>query len=139
MPIIYLMEATCIYHEHLAWYLFDQDCSVVVVLPNKAKKYKESLGLKSKTDSIDAKGLSPYACEQNLKLWQPVSKKIYQLRIITRHIEAVSVQLTQAQNQFHSLLQGIYPRKRHRKNIVTASDPAGTKLELFIGRFKTFV
>jgi len=94
LPAIYLLEATGIYHEHLAWYLFDNDCKVVVVLPNKAKKYKESLGLKSKTDSIDAKGLSRYACEQNLRLWQPVSKKIYGLRIITRQIEAVSVQAT---------------------------------------------
>lgn len=111
LPVIYLMEATGIYHEQLAWYLFDQDCSVVVVLPNKAKKYKESLGLKSKTDSIDAKGLSRYGCEQNLKPWKPLSKKIYELRIITRQIEAVSVQATQAQNQLHSLLQGKYRLK----------------------------
>lgn len=111
LPVIYLMEATGIYHEQLAWYLFDEDCSVVVVLPNKAKKYKESLGLKSKTDSIDAKGLSRYGCEQNLKLWKPVSKKIYGLRIITRHIEALSVQATQVQNQLHALLQGRYRLK----------------------------
>ncbi len=111
LPAIYLLEATGIYHEHLAWYLFDNDCKVVVVLPNKAKKYKESLGLKSKTDSIDAKGLSRYACEQNLRLWQPVSKKIYGLRIITRQIEALSVQATQVQNQLHSLLHGMYRLK----------------------------
>ena len=42
LPAIYLMEATGIYHEHLSWYLSDNDCKVVVVLPDKAKKYKES-------------------------------------------------------------------------------------------------
>ena len=116
------MEATGIYHEQLAWYLFDQDCSVAVVLPNKAKKYKESLGLKSKTDSIDAKGLSRYGCEQNLKLWKPVSKKIYELRIITRQIEAVSVQATGAQNQLHALLHGRYRLKNIEKMLARQLD-----------------
>ncbi len=80
LPNVYLLEATGIYHEQLAWFLFEQKCNVAVVLPNKARKYKESLGLKSKTDSIDAKGLSRMACEQCLALWQPVSKKIYEMR-----------------------------------------------------------
>ncbi len=75
LPTVYLMEATGIYHEQLAWFLFEQQCNVVVMLPNKARKYKESLGLKSKTDSMDAKGLSRMACEQCLTRWQPASKK----------------------------------------------------------------
>lgn len=108
LPAIYLVEATGIYHEQLSWFLFEKGCRVVVVLPNKAKKYKESLGLKSKTDSIDAKGLSRYACEQNLALWQPVSKKIYELRIITRQMEAISAQATMVENQYHSMIHGMY-------------------------------
>ena len=108
---VYVVEATGIYHEQLAWYLFDEECSLAVVLPNKAKKYKESLGLKSKTDSIDAKGLSGYACEQNFKPWKPLSKKIYELRIITRQIEAVSAQATVVRNQHQAMLYGKYRLK----------------------------
>src|SRR5437762_9148294 len=55
VPVIFLMEATGIYHEGLASYLHLHQCFISIVLPNKAKKYKQALGLRSKTDSIDAK------------------------------------------------------------------------------------
>lgn len=64
LPVIYLAEATGIYLEQLCWFLFNQGCSVVVLPPNKAKQYKEALGLKSKNDKIDAAALSRLVCEQ---------------------------------------------------------------------------
>lgn len=118
LAVIYLMESTGIYHEQLAWFLFEQKCSVAVVLPNKARKYKESLGLKSKTDSIDAKGLSAMGCQQCLRLWQPASKKIYEMRIITRQAEAVAAQISVAQNQLHALSYGMYQLKDIEKMLV---------------------
>jgi transposase len=36
IPIVYTMEATGVYYEQLAWYLFTHNHSVSVVLPNKA-------------------------------------------------------------------------------------------------------
>ena len=56
LPLVICMEATGIYHENCAYYLFDKGFSVSIILPNKAKKYLEAIGLKSKNDSIDAKG-----------------------------------------------------------------------------------
>src|SRR5258706_8705153 len=100
---LFLMEATGVYYEQLAWLLHQKDKNVVIVLPNKARKYKESLGLKSKTDSIDAKGLAQMACEQYLKPWKPISKNIYQLRLITRQIERISQHITQFKAQLHAL------------------------------------
>jgi transposase len=88
------MEAIGIYYEQLAWYLFDKDCSVSVVLPNKAKKYKESLGLKSKTDKIDAQALARMCCEQIHTPWKPISKNIYALRVVTRNIESICDMIT---------------------------------------------
>ena len=58
VPLVICMEATGIYHENCALYLFEKDYKISIVLPNKAKKYLECLGLKSKNDSIDARGLS---------------------------------------------------------------------------------
>lgn len=82
IPCIFLMEATGIYYEQLAWFLHNKNCRIAVVLPNKAKKYKEALGLKSKNDRIDAKGLAQMACEQNNTEWKPLSSNIYLLRLI---------------------------------------------------------
>ena len=106
LPVIFLTEATGIYHEQLTWYLFENNKPVAVILPNKAKKYKEALGLKSKTDTIDAAGLGRLACEQYIKQWQPLSKNIYQLRMLTRQVEAVAEQLTVIKNQLHALQHG---------------------------------
>ena len=115
VPAVYLMEATGIYYEQLAWLLHDKKCSVSVVLPNKAKKYKEALGLKSKNDRIDAKGLAQMCCEQNNTTWKPLTSSIYLLRLITRQIQSVSQQATVLKNQLHALQYGMYRDKAIEK------------------------
>jgi transposase len=94
IPKIFLMEATGIYHEGLANYLHSHQCFISIVLPNKAKKYKQALGLRSKTDSIDAKSLSRMICEQALPAWRPMNKVIYLLRGITRQIQSIVKDIT---------------------------------------------
>jgi transposase len=115
IPAVYLMEATGIYYEQLAWFLHNKKCSVSVVLPNKAKKYKEALGLKSKNDRIDAKGLAQMACEQNNTIWKPLSGNLYVLRLITRQIQSVSEQSTVLKNQLHALEYCMYRDKAIEK------------------------
>ena len=115
IPVVYLMEATGVYYEQLAWFLHDKNCSVSVIVPNKAKKYKEALGLKSKNDRIDAKGLAQMACEQNNTTWKPLSTNIYLLRLITRQIQSLSQQATLLKNQLHSLQYGMYRDKAIEK------------------------
>lgn len=44
LPLTYLMESTGVYHEAVAWYLHQQDQTVSILLPNKAKYYLKSLG-----------------------------------------------------------------------------------------------
>lgn len=118
LPVVYLMEATGIYYEQFAWFLYDKDAKVVVILPNKAKKYKESLGLKSKNDKIDARGLSQMVCEKNLNPWKPLTKDIYTLRIITRQIESISCHSTMVNNQLHALGYGMYQDRAVEKMLV---------------------
>lgn len=54
VPLVVNMEATGVYYENCALYLFKEGYSVSVLLPNKAKKWMQSEGLKSKNDKIDA-------------------------------------------------------------------------------------
>lgn len=103
VPIYFLMEATGVYYENLAWFLHQKKLNVHVVLANKAKKYMQSLGLKSKNDSIDAQGLSRMCAEQSLSLWKPLSKEIYVLRSLTRYYEDLQLQKTALGNQLHAL------------------------------------
>ena len=58
VPLRVLMEATGIYYEQLAWFLYEKEYAVSVILPTKAKRYLQAVGNKSKNDRIDAAGLA---------------------------------------------------------------------------------
>lgn len=103
---VFCMEATGVYYESLAWYLFQNHFSVIVVLPNKAKYYLKSLGFKSKNDKIDAKGLAYMAIQQKLNLWKPFSDTIYQLRHLTRLYQQLQESKTIFRNQLHAYDSG---------------------------------
>lgn len=103
LPLTYLMESTGVYHEAVAWYLHQQDQSVSILLPNKAKYYLKSLGYKSKNDKIDAQGLSRMGLEQQVPVWKPLSKNLYALRLLTRQHQRLQELKTQSTNQQHAL------------------------------------
>ena len=103
IPVVVCMEATGIYHENCAYYLFENGFDVSIILPNKAKKYLEAIGLKSKNDSIDAKGLAQMGAEQCLETWQPMGTFFYQLRLLTRQHQDVTELKTVLKNQLDAL------------------------------------
>jgi transposase len=108
VPLVVVMEATGIYYEQIAMYLFKQQYSLSVVLPNKAKKYLQSTGLKSKNDQIDAQGLSRMGAEQCLELWQPMDSYFYELRELTRQHQSLQELKTSVNNQLHASELGMY-------------------------------
>lgn len=107
----YLMEATGVYHENLAWYLYDQQRKVIIVLPNQAKAFFKSEGLKSKTDKIDAQGLAKMALVKELRYWKPISPVLKELRTVTRYYEILQKELTQNANRIHALEHSHQPDK----------------------------
>jgi len=108
LPVVFCMEATGIYHEHCAYYLFERNFQVSVILPNKAKKYLEALGLKSKNNTIDAKGLSQMGAQQCLERWQPMGTFFYELRLLTRQHQNVTELKTVLKNQLDALGFGMH-------------------------------
>jgi transposase len=108
VPLVICMEATGIYYEMLALYLHRNNYKVSVVLPNKAKKYLQSIGVKSKNDSIDAQGLSRMGAEQRLDQWQPMDDYFYQLRLVTRQHQNLQEMKTSIGNQLHAIAYGMY-------------------------------
>jgi transposase len=111
LPISYIMEATGVYYEKLAIFLTNNKCYVSVVLPGKSKHYIKSIGLKTKNDKIDAKGLSRMGAEQRLDQWKPYSKSIYRLRSLTRQNESLNKQKSIYANQLHAIEHSGYVNK----------------------------
>lgn len=97
-----VMEATGVYHEHLAWSLYELDYLVHIMLPLRAKRYIQSLGVKSKNDKIDAQGLADIGLQQELLPWKPCSKKLLLLRSLTRQVQMLQESRTVFLNQLES-------------------------------------
>lgn len=102
IPMRFCMEATGVYHENLAMFLHTKDCQLSIILANKASKFLASLGHKSKTDSIDAKGLAQMGAERKLKLWNPPAKFYADLRSMTRYHQMLQEHKTTLTNQLHA-------------------------------------
>ena len=98
----FTMEATGVYYEGLAYFLYEQGYRLHVVLPNHAKKYGQSLGVKSKTDKLDARTLAQMGLERELRFWQPVSPSLYGLKQLTRERDALVRNRTTASNLLHA-------------------------------------
>lgn len=111
LPIVYVMEATGVYHEQLAWFLNSQDQPVSILLANKAKSYLKANGAKSKNDKIDARGLSQIGAEKKLDLWIPPSKELHTLRAYTRHHQSTTETHTAMSNQLHAIQHGQFQNK----------------------------
>lgn len=84
-PLTYLMEPTGVYYESLAHHLHKIGQTVYVVLPNKARKFCEAEGIKTKTDAMDARCLALMGCvSRKLCPWSPPEPIYRELRQLTR-------------------------------------------------------
>lgn len=102
-PVSFLMEATGVYYENLAYYLHEAQLSVAVVLANKMKAYFKSLNIKTKTDKVDAAVIASYGLERKLEIWQPVSAQYQSLRDLCRALLLLKKDRQRAKSQLHAL------------------------------------
>src|SRR6185312_3885311 len=117
IPLMCVMEATGVYYEECALFLFKAGFEVSVVLPNKAKKYLQAVGLKTKNDKIDAAGLARMGAEQCLELWRPMDEYFYTLRALTRQHQSLQELKTNISNQLHADEHSIYSSKEVMKQL----------------------
>jgi transposase len=83
------MEATGVYHEALANFLFDNQVMVYVVNPLRVKRFVESEGLRNKTDEGDAKALARFAAKNELDAWEAPSKSVRELQALVVRLESL--------------------------------------------------
>ena len=98
VPLIFVMEATGVYYEHLAHFLLHHGYQVAVVLPNKIKNYAKSLESKSKTDPLDAAVITRFGLERQLKLWTPPSDALKALRDVCREYHSTKTNINRITN-----------------------------------------
>lgn len=102
LEVCYVMEATGVYHERLAYYLDDQGCYLSIVLPNKISNYFKTLEVKTITDKTSSEVIARFGVERRLDRWKRPNPVFRRLRQLTREREQLIVQRTAAKNQLHA-------------------------------------
>ena len=115
IPLVFVMEATGVYYEHLAHFLLQHGYLVAVVLPNKIRNYAKSLESKSKTDPLDAAVITRFGLERKLSLWTPPSDTLKTLRDLCREYHCLKANISQIKNQLHALKSSFKPHKESFK------------------------
>lgn len=107
-----VLEVTGVYHEQVLHYLHKAGIPVCLELAKRTKHFFKSIGQDSKNDKLDGRGLSRYACERTgLRIWEPVSEHIYEIRSLLRHRAALVTSRTQYRNQLHAYEHSAYSVK----------------------------
>jgi transposase len=127
IPLVFVMEATGVYYEHLAHFLFQHGYHVAVILPNKIRNYAKSLESKSKTDPLDAAVITRFGLERQLSLWIPPSQTMKALRDLCREYHALKATCTQIKNQLHALKASFHPHRESFKRKTHLPDSSNGK------------
>ena len=111
-PRWFVVEATGVYYEELAYFLADNAQALSVLLPNKVKHFAQSTEQKSKTDQLDARLLCRLGLERALPAWQPPTPALRQLRALARERQSVTQQGARLKIRRHAYQHSYQPDSR---------------------------
>lgn len=100
----FVMEATGVYHEALAYALHEAGAQVSVINPARIRDYAKSLGNLSKNDRKDSVVLARYGMTQSPALWNPEAKEIRELKALIARLEAVKEDIERERNRLEKAL-----------------------------------
>jgi len=113
-PIV-VMEATGVYHEGIALYLYELGYKVSVMQSGRVKRYAQSLDQRSKTDALDSRMLSMLGCERELQAWEPASELMRCLKSLSRERSTLLDEKTVEKNRQHAIMASNYQNKQGQK------------------------
>jgi len=111
-PLWFVVEATGVYYEELAYFLSDKQQTLSVLLPNKVKHFAQSTEQKSKTDQLDARLLCRLGLERALPTWQPPTPALRTLRALARERQSLTRQGARLKTQRHAYAHSYQPDAR---------------------------
>ena len=94
-----VMEATSVYHENLAYDLYDAGLKVCIANPARVRDFAKGLSMLNKTDRVDSEVLVRYAMTAALEFWQPTPAKVRLLKDLLYRRAAIADHLLQENNR----------------------------------------
>ena len=124
--LIVVMEATGVYHQGIAHYLYSKGYKVCVMQSGRVKRYAQSLDQRSKTDALDSRMLSRLGLERAPRLWEPPSEELQQLKALSRERSCLLKDRTVENNRQGAIDSSIYSNskalKRHKNRLRLLED-----------------
>jgi len=95
----FVMEATGVYHEALAYLLHDAGAKVCIVNPAQVRDFAKGLGCRTKTDKKDSMVLARFGLSTQPRIWQPEVVEIRTLKALLARLEALEKDIQREQNR----------------------------------------
>jgi transposase len=96
------MEATSIYGDALAEFLYSASFGVSIVNPARIKGFAKSELLRTKTDSVDAALIARFCAAIKPDLWKPTAPEIKELQALVRRLDALQEMVTAEHNRLET-------------------------------------
>lgn len=102
LPIQVVMEATGIYHEQLAYTLYDKGFQLAIVLPNKIANYCRSTDVRLINDKISARHIAEFGLLKKIDNWKKPDPSLLKLKSLCRERTQLLDERTRVLNQKHA-------------------------------------
>jgi transposase len=96
------MEATSIYGDALAEFLYSLGFEVSIVNPARIKGFAKGELLRTKTDSVDAALIARFCAAIKPALWQPTAPEIKELQALMRRLDSLQEMVTAEHNRLET-------------------------------------
>ena len=114
---LYVMEATGVYHEALAYWLDDNGADVSIVLPNKISNFFKTLDINTITDRTASEAIARFGLERKLLPWQRPKEIFSELKQLTRERNQLIDERAVLKNQLHAEQARAFPNMQSVKRL----------------------
>lgn len=139
VTLLVVMEATGVYHQGIAHYLYTLGYDVCVMQSGRVKRYAQSLDQRSKTDALDSRMLSMLGLERSIRLWHPPSKELQTLKLLSRERSSLLKDKAIETNRQGAIESSVYRNlralKRHKVRLKLLVD----QIELIESEMKELI
>lgn len=102
--LVFVMEATGVYHLQLAQYLYDRALGIAVINPRRIHHHGQANLSRVKSDQVDARMIWDFASKNQVEgNWKPQETSIVRLKFWLREQEHLNETLTALSNRIKSL------------------------------------
>jgi len=118
-----VMEATGKYSTELAAWLREQVAALAPAIanPRHTSAFIKSMGVRNKTDRLEARALAFFGMERRPNAYEPHSPERSELRELSRHRDGLVRERTMVKNRIHETSASTYvntDRKRHLAQLI---------------------